>query len=884
MSKKSILLLFISSLFVVCCAVACSRPLEEVNVSMPSKAGALGAVTLESPFMDEEVFSVATFTWSNQENADTYEFELCSNTSFSQEDGAVYVKKTGITEPKFTLSSVLKEKNAYYYWRVSAVNGSGKERSSVGRFYLKADEKELEFDVNYADEWTVHEDGSKATISVDESNFFSNGKNALMVSFVEEDTKRNIPSSDGWIVVTHSYETEMYGVDSFYFNFYYSGNDADVYLRVVDEDNEYWHSQIKVAKNAKQTIIIKFDDFELRTKGGTTIANKVFDYNYIKYIELVFEKSFGDGVAMMSDLRAINFANYDHLFVENFNFNQLGTDNFVFDNYNFDMTVSQDGKSLNYGFSGSANDNNTTGINGWAFIKIPVNRLLVGGDAFTFDLEYDGNIKKGSVLIRVIEEDGDRWVYTQKLSKCEGGKLVVPYKAFLLSEYNGDGIRQFYYLKQMQLGISNVYSTGSVTISDMKVSQIDEEITGLYSSKVADNGLIDDFNGYNNDVELYYKWMLSESNKDEALATETDLALGSGNVCAKLGYKADMGQALYATYITESKAGFDAISLWAMDASIKSDDAVFNYLTEVNAQMIISVYLSTGQEYSYSVDAVSKIWTKYVVSFDSFEEVEGFFGDKLPLESQNIAAVKIGFQYYYYAKSGNIKTPYPKYISNNYVYIDNIQLTTGQTEQLELAHKLMPSASDPNVCVIEDFDELTDETLSFRTSGLEYERLLLSDTTATGSGKSLEMRYKGKQASVSYSTVTAIDDSVSANCVKLLIKGDGKATVYVNIYMDYKNGDKVTKYKYRYAIEKPSAEWTVYTIGFGKFTKIEGDGNIALSRSRVKYISKISFGIVNYVDDEHSYIYLDKLVLDGSVGDREGGLTAESAEAYEGQI
>ena len=868
MKIKRILLLLTVMIVSACCAVACDEAGKDIIVSISAKSGALNAVTLETPYLDEEVFALPTFEWSKADNADTYEFELCSNTSFTQADGAVYVKKTGITENSLTLSSVLKEKNAYYYWRVSAVNASGKQTSDTGSFYLKADEKEIEFDVNYADEWTVHEQGSNATVSIDESDFFNNGKNSLTVGFVEEDTKRGIDSSDGWIVVTHSHETEMYGVDAFYFNFYYSGNDADVYLRVVDEDNEYWHAQLKVANNAKQTIIIKFDDFELRTKGGTTIANKVFDYNYIKYIELVFEKSFGDGVAMMSDLRAIKYENYTHLFVDRFEIDDLGVQNFIHDNYNFDLTVSDDGNTLNYAFSNSANENNNSGVNGWGFVKIPVERLLVGGDAFVLDLTYEGNIKKdGSILIRAIEEDGDRWVYTQKLSKFDGGKIVIPYKAFLLSEYKGDGVRQFYYLKQLQLGISNVYSTGSVTVKDMRITEVANEVDNIYCSEVYEDGLIDDFDGYANDVELYYKWMLSETNKDEAMAIEKDLALGSGNVCAKLGYKADMGQALYATYLTTTREGFDAFSVWAMDASVKSDDAVFNYIPEVNAQRIVSLYLINGQEFSYVVNAVSKSWTKYVIAFENFTEVEGYFGDKLPLISQNLAAVKIGFQYYYYAKSGNILTPYPKYISKNYVYLDNVALTEGETAEIALSQKLMPSEDDPNVCVVADFDNLSEQTL-FKSSGLEYDELTLSALTATGIGQSLKMRYQGKKDSVSYSMTTAIDESVKANCVKLLIKGDGKATIYVNIYMDYQNGDQITKYKYRYAITGASEDWTVYTIGFDKFGKIEGSGDIRLTKSRVKMISKISFGIVNSVDGELSYIYLDKMVLDGSLADR----------------
>ncbi|MBP5193141.1 MAG: hypothetical protein J6126_00220, partial [Clostridia bacterium] len=112
---------------------------------------------------------------------------------------------------------------------------------------------------------------------------------------------------------------------------------------------------------------------------------------------------------------------------------------------------------------------------------------------------------------------------------------------------------------------------------------------------------------------------------------------------------------------------------------------------------------------------------------------------------------------------------------------------------------------------------------------------------------------------------------------------DGKATVYVNIYMVYAG----VSYKFRATLTSVSSEWTVYTIGFDNFVKIEGTGSIVLSRRMVKNITRITFGIVNSADTEVSRIYLDKMVLDGTVADREGGTTQNKREEYEegsGQI
>ncbi len=851
---------------------------KKTEITLNAVTGELGDFSLVAPVSGAEEMYLPSFSWTASQNAATYELELCSSESFAT-DSAVYVKKTGIISTEFTLTSAIKEKNAYYFWRVTAVNSQSRKTSAVGNFYYKADEREIEFDVNYADEWSVHEQGSNATVSVENGDFFGNGKNSLVVGFVEEDVKRGIPSSDGWIVVTHSQETEMYGVDAFYFNFYYSGNDSDIFLRVVDEDNEYWHARIKLANNAKQTVIIKFEDFELRTKGGTTIANQVFDYNYIKYVELVFEKSFGDGVAMISDLKAVKYDNYRYLFIDEFNFNDVSKDRVILDNYNFGTEYSDDGKAVTYSFSKTANEQNATGINGYGFVKFPIEKLLVNGDCFLMNIGYTGALNSVTVLVRIIEEDGDRWVYRQKLSTLpESGKLVVPYMAFTLSEYQGDGSRQFYYVKQLQLGLEGAYATGSITVSDIKVAYMAEEVEGLYRSEIGDNGVIDDFNGYTNNVEAYYKWMLSDTNKDEAISIEKDLAFGSGNACGKLGYKADMGQAMYGTAFDSPKKYYNAVSFWAMDRSVKSDNAAFNYLSDVSAQMIVALYVNTGEEYHAVINSVDKYWTEYTISFDDFTLSEGFYGDVTPLTSENVVAIRLGFQYYYYAKYGEQLLPYPVYVSSNFVYVDNIGFTVAEeSSERELMKKLVPSAENDKICVVADFDEDTEETFAVKgEKGYEYESVALSTTTATGSGNSAKMNYRGNSDSVAYGINTVIDESVSANSIKVLIKGDGKATVYINVYMVFAGA----AYKYRATLTQVSEEWTVYTIGFDNFEKIEGSGSVALSRSKVRYITKITFGMVNSSDGELSCIYVDKITLDGTIDDRQGGTTRFEREQY----
>lgn len=846
MKNKILLLLLI--VFAVClCACEQINGFEltgkDVDVSLPTHSGSIGEFALIAPAEDEIVTSVPTFCWQKADNADSYTLEVCSSTTFVQEDNDVYVKKTGITTTEFTIGAQLKNKNRDYFWRVTAVNATNKKACSqlMGKFYLSAVEvDEVDFDIEYADEWEVHEEGSFATVQVDKSNFFGNGKNSLKVSFVEEDTNRGIPSSDGWMVITHSAETEMYGVDAFFFNFYYSGNDSDVYLRVVDADNEYWHAQIKLANNAKQNVIIRFDQFELRTKGGTTIANQVFDYNHIKNIELVFEKSFGDGVAMISDLKAVRYDDYTDLFISQMNFASVAQADIIKDNYDFGVQITNDGRTLTYSYGS---------MNGYGFVKMPVNKLLVSGDAFSVKLSREQTANNATILFRLIEEDGDRWVYRHKINQLTNGEeVIIPFSAFTLSEYKGDGARQFYYVQQFQFGLEGNYQSGSITFDELKVVTMADVVPDLYQGSLADDGTIDNFDGYDSSVDVYYVWQTSAVNKDESMTLDKEFAFGSGNTCVKLGYKADMFPACYGVQF-EGKEGFSALQIWARDNSVKNSEAYFNYLGDVSAKMNLTLFVNTGEQYVYTIDKVNKFWTNYVISLDDFALDGTYYGAVTPLTSENIAGLMISLQYFYYLQDG---TSHPVYTSNNYVYVDSIALTTAVSSEVkELAHKIVPSQANPNLAVVEDFNSGVNQFSIASSYG--YEGLELVDSYDK---QCLQMSYQGKSDSVSYAMTMLVDSSVSeAKAIQLTLKGNGTSDVYVNVFFEYAN----TTYKYRYFIQNVASEWTTYTIGFDNFTKIEGTGSVALSKTQVPNVNKITFGIVDWDKSGADVVLVDDI-------------------------
>ena len=810
----------------------------------------IGDFELVSPTNGQESITVPTFNWNKATNADSYTLEVCSSTRFDQIEDTVYIKKTGIVDNKFTISAGLKNKDTTYYWKVTAKNQKKSKVCAQGysSFYLKSNsDEEIEFNIEYADEWKVHEEGSQAEVSIDKSNFFKNDKSALAISFDASQTNRGIPESDGWIVITHQQETEMYGVDAFKFNFYYSGENSRIFLRVVDDDNEYWNAEIKLANNNKQTVFIGFDEFTLRTKGGTTIANQVFDYNYIKYVEIVFEETFGDGVCLISDLKAVSSEKYKHLFMEELDFNSIDKEKIILDNYNFDTDFSEDGKSMTMSYYSGPNDKNTSGINGYGFVKLVVNKFMKSGDALKLKLRHTGN-KDANILIRVLEEDDDRWVYRQSVKTLDDNYLILPYNAFTLSEYKGDGSRQFYYLKQLQVGIEKTYSTGSVTIEDVKIVTMADEIDGLYDVTIQDDGLIDDFNSYTDTAQIYYKWQNSISNKDEAMELNSEFAFGNNNKCVKLGYKSDMGPAYYGVRFVNSVENFNAISFNAFDYSTKKAEAYFNHIESVSAKCIVSIFVNTGEEYIYTINALNRYWSKYVIPFDEFVLAEEYFGDITPLDIENISGVRIGFQYYYYLENG---TPYPVYADKNPVYFDDLRFTNADEVSVsELATKLTPESDNEKVTIVDDFDSKGASKNGFMWNCDKGEVSKQEDQD----NNYMKMDYNG---TYTYNLDTLFESNCVGKAISFDLIGDGKADVIVEIELTRAGATSA----YQYTFADVSSSLNRYVVGFDNFTKTSGTGSVALSSKYVPNITKISFIVKG---NEQSYVLIDNILLDAN--------------------
>ena len=840
--KKVLFVLLILSV-VLLLAFGCS--VKENEVTPIENTGEIGSFSAITPLNDVVLNEIPVFSWTEAENADSYTLEIASDRFFDITD-ELYISKTGITDTTFTIVSELK-KNQEYFWRVTAKNAKNSTviTGEFLSFYYEATlYDEIPVSIGYADEWKVHEVGSKATVSLDHNDFFNNGKEALRVSFDSEDTQRGpkYVESNGWVVVTRSLETEFYGVDAFYFNFYYAGNDASAYFRLIDDDNEYWYAPIKLAVNAKQTIIIRLEDFTLRTK-GTPVMNEKFDYNYLKSVELVFERVDGDGVAYFGDLRAIKYDNYKDRFIDSIDFNQF-KDNVTKESeyFNFETVIDQesDGMSISFTTNNAIDD----AKKGYGFVNLGLNKILAGGgDAFALKVNLSSGIATSdcNFLVRVVEEDNDIWVFKIPVKEIPvDEELLIPFSAFVLADggFKGDGIKQFYYLKQIQFGLNSCYQSGQIVIQEVSLKKLSEKLEDLYLTEVDENGVIEDFESYERGVDVYYKWATSTANKDESVELYVDSALGSKNHAAKLGYKTDLPEAEYRINFTPVE-NYTAIEVCAKNLS-----------DSIKPTMTIYLFGAVDEIYSYEIKKLNKDWYSYVVPISEFTLIENAFGSQ-HITCDRITGIALAFSY------SNLT---PKYDSGNFVCVDNIRFTQGtEFTKTEASQKIKLSG---NKAMISDFE--SDETFVywdvkegvFASSDMAANAAasINAEESASGTGRSLQLSYKTQQVAP-YSADIVVDSRVEAKGVTLLMKGDGK-TPYVEVIL-YVN-DKGYKAKIDIA-----DGWNYYTIGFSNFKYNDSE---KLLSSKVTSISEVALYIKNYNGNFiPSDLYLDEIFFDNEL-------------------
>ena len=839
---------------------------EHQNIDHTRRTGEIGAFSLTSPANGFSTGEGFTFEWEEASNADYYQLELASTMNFiSDDEDEVYVRESNISINKFDLNYTLPTKDILYYWRVTAINKDHTKRcnSDGNFFYESADIREIPIEIEDEQDWVLHKEGSYADISIDRNDFFGTGHNSLAIVFDKEHTLQGIPKSDGWIVITKSEDRELYGTDSFYLNFYYTGHDATVLIRVLDYDGEYWHNQVQISNNAKQTILMRYSDFTLRT-AGTNIYNRKFDWYHIRYFEIVFERTFGDGVCIVSDIKAVRFDDYKDMFVEKMDFRMTDPKTWTYENFDFEKTISEDGSEITIGYKAKNAETNPNGFSGYGFQNVNVYKYFVTGDAVRMKVKYTGTGANAMFYFRILEEDNDRWQFKIPFTyfvRDEYKELIIPLKAFQRTDYmQGDGAKQFYFIQKLNFGLADNYSTGTISIKDFEVIKIDDVVENR-KRVVSEDGLIENFDNYNIYTEIYYYWEQSTVNKDEAMKLDTThKAGGSKNAyCAEFDYKADMEMATYQLYMdTSAVHDKTAFSIWLKDATPRPDDSRFAYLDQkdIAAELTIQLTLDTGEWYRYIIQKVEKEWSEYTIAFTDFflENESSLFDDPHPLTSDHIIHMAFGFKYLFYDVN---HVHVPTYAIANPVYLDEIKLTTGtKTEITSLSGTISEDTDDPNRITIETMESYEDLDMMFEYwsygAEREYNSMTIStDVSSQGGTQSMKMHYKGYD-SISYIRATPFATTVTAKGISIDIKGDGKATMYINL--NWRVGTSLLKM--RYTLTNIPTTWTHYEIGFNNFKDINGSAK-TITMNDAKNVETISFGLTN--NGPASDVYVDNL-------------------------
>ncbi len=873
MKKRGLALLLIPLLLCGCNASV------DKTIDVERLFGDISAFKLTGPDDKYETYSGFTFTWEKAVNAETYSIEISETENFFNDKTGVnvYVKENNISQNSYELNYVLPKKDITYYWRVTAYNKDSSKVSDVRTFkYLSTKVESIPIDIEDAQDWAVHKDGSKATVTIDRNDFFDNGgKNSLVVSFKKEDTSQGPghEKSDGWIVITKTADMELYGTDSFYMNFYYSGHDSSILIRVLDLDGEYWHQAVKVSNNAKQTVILKYSDFTLRTATGSPIINREFNWQRIHYFEIVFERTFGDGVCMVSDIKAVNQSDYSDMYLTKLDFRRDDIDEWTYENYKFSKSVSIDGSEFQIGFSGTETAE-LKKFPGYGYQNVNVYKFFSEGDALKLKVKYTGSIASDATFnFRVLEEDRDRWqvqIPFNKLTKNEFTEFLIPLNALQRMQYmNGDGARQFYFVQKINFGLTNNYATGTISLKDVELVRLDEVLESRIKV-VNDKGCIEDFNNYDTYLEAYYLWNQSNVNKEESIKLDDVHKAGGvrNTYCANFNYKCDMEAAQYYVKL-DSKAALNknAFKIWLNDATPRDPRAEYSYLdpAKVAAEMTIQLQLDTGEIYRYTIPCVEKEWHSYTIPFKKFNLVNGssIIGEPSPLISQKVNLLGFAFQYFYFDQNGN---KLPTYANFNPVYIDEIYMVDSNAAETVITPLDSTINIDPdnvNYVTIDTFDNYRDTSEAQDYWIFPNNSAELSDVVSTiGGTKSLKANYTNK---VTVSRDTSFAQDVTAKGMSFDFKADGVSKI--SIYFNFRSGDKVYKMVYQYgSTNNPilpsdyasSTAWYHVEIGFNFFKNVTDGTSKTITNKTAKNIELISFDFSKDGEDATS-IYIDNV-------------------------
>ena len=431
----------------------------------------------------------------------------------------------------------------------------------------------------------------------------------------------------------------------------------------------------------------------------------------------------------------------------------------------------------------------------------------------------------------------------------------------------GDGRRQFYFVLNLQFGLEGQYGTGKLFFKDFEIVNVgSEEYPREEYREVGSDGLIENFDNYDFNSDMYFVWLHSEGNKDEYLNLNKQVKVGSNNIaCGQFEYKSDMEPALYYLPVKAAEGStFTSLSLWLKDASMLSGDGRAAYITNWSPDVTVKIRLATGEIYDYLIKKLDRAWYEYDIPFDQFKisNEDELTSPAKEITSETITHIGVQFQYFYYDADGK---PMPLYSISNPVYIDNIYFSKFEAERKIVKDRIVSLDSTSKLAVVEDFEgyDLTSDMLDFWNNGkqYEYQKMELSnDVSSQGGNHSIKLQYMTKKESPSYFIAPAIDDTVQTKVFRFDIKSEQVATVYLNFYTNL-GGQEV---QFRATLSDVGNQWTRYILGFSNIHKSGEDTNFNINY--IQNITRITFGMTCYaVDTEQlAYVYVDNLVFDGN--------------------
>ena len=143
---------------------------------------------------------------------------------------------------------------------------------------------------------------------------------------------------------------------------------------------------------------------------------------------------------------------------------------------------------------------------------------------------------------------------------------------------------------------------------------------------------------------------------------------------------------------------------------------------------------------------------------------------------------------------------------------------------------------------------------------LEYENYTLSDDVSSEGGEhSMKLDFKDTN-SPSYAHYPVVGDTVEATGISLDIKGDPRATIYINFYIRIGS----TLHHYTCTLTGTSSTWKRYDLGIGDLNFVKMTTNApALNYISLQNLERFTFGVTKNSDlDEVASIYVDNIRLD----------------------